>query len=140
MAIYQSLGIGDASFIADADLTDWQFRFVTVASTVGNVKKSTGASNPMPVGVLQNSPSAGQEARVTVLGFSKLVGLATATCDVRWGKFLGASNGGQGYVHNTGTGSAVQARWLDANVTSGSAIGQAFIFGIGFATCAIAAS
>lgn len=140
MAVYQSLGIADMTFTADADLTSWQYRFVTVASTVGNVKAATGASNPMPVGVLQNSPSAGQEARVTVFGPTKLVARDTGTCNVRYGKLLSASNGGQGYVHDTGTGSAVVARWLDAAITSGSAIGQAFVFGLGFATCAIAAS
>lgn len=142
MSISKSIGITGTTFIADEDLTAWQYRFVTVASAVNTVKKATGASNPAPLGVLQNSPSLGQEAHVVILGPTKLVGLCTSTCYVTWGKFLSASNGGQAVPNDTGTGSVVVARWLDANITTtgGSAIGSAFVFGIGYGSCAISAS
>lgn len=132
MAVYQ-WGF-DATFIADADLTTWQYRFVTVASTAGYVKAATGGSNPGPVGILQNSPSLGQEAQVRVFGFSKLVGRDDGTCNMAFGRFLAASNGGQGY--HPAAGSQFIGRWYDAAITTAnaSAIGQAFFYG-GLATC-----
>lgn len=142
MAVYKNIGIAPATFVADEDLTSAQYRFVTVASTPGYIKLATGASNPMPIGVLQNSPSLGQEASVMVIGFTKLVARDSSTCNVRYGKFITASAGGAAYVPDTGTGSAHLGRWLDANITTSaaSAIGQAFVNCGGFGSCGLAAS
>lgn len=137
MAVYQ-WGF-DATFIADADLTSWQYRLVTVASTAGYIKAATGGSNPGPVGVLQNSPSLGQEAQVRVFGFTKLVGRDDGTCNMAYGRYFSASNGGQAYV--PAAGSNLIGRWYDSGITTAnaSAIGQAFFFG-GLSGCMASAS
>ena len=141
MATNRDLGIADATFTADADLTAKQYFFVVPASTAGNVKLATGASDPTPVGVLQNSPSAGQEARGRVLGFSKVVAESTSTCGMKWGRFGAAGSTGAFVSGCTSglTGCAFNARWMDSNVNSGSVIGQVFLF-TNFAACANAGS
>lgn len=139
MAVINDLDITDATFTADADLTAKQYYFVTPASTVGNVKVATGASNPAPVGVLQNSPSAGEAARVRVLGFTKLVVESNNTSPVNWAKGITCASDGQAEVLFVAS-CPFNAVWYDANVTSGSAIGQAFLFGAGFSVCTAAAS
>lgn len=139
MATYQDL-IPDVSFIADVDMTTLQYRMVSVASTVGKVASATGASNPLPIGVLQNSPSAGQEARVRIFGISKIVAKTDGSCGMAYGRIFSASAGGQAW--SSGSESAqVFGMWLDANLAvSTSAIGRAFInFGT-FAGSAAAAS
>lgn len=138
MATYQDLNITDATFTADLDLTAKQYYFVMAASTAGKVTTSTGASNPAPLGVLQNSPSAGQEARVRVLGFSKLT-VEVGTSLVNWARYVFCASDGQGEAV-TGATCPINALWLDASVTSGSARGQVYLFGAGFGACPLAAS
>lgn len=137
MSAINDLGIGDATFTADADLTSKQYHFVTVASTAGNVKAATGASNPTPLGVLQNSPSAGEAARVRLVGPTKLVGENNSTCNVTWGRYVFSASDGQAESVLVAT-SPVNALWLDSNITTGSAIGQAYLFGAGFGSCPLA--
>ncbi len=135
MAHWYSIGITDMSFTADVDLTAAQYRFVTVASTAGNVTCNTGASNPTPVGVLQNSPSQGQEAKVRVLGPTKIVANTNSTSALIFGRFFTASDGGQAMASTSETGQVVLGRWLDATVAvSSCAIGQAFIWA-GLSVC-----
>lgn len=126
MATYHEINLTDAPFIADTDLTAKQYYWVTVASTAGYVKIATGASNPTPLGILQNSPSAGQEARVRLLGPSKSIG-ANAACNLAYGTMVVSGSGAQSETAN-GFG-LVNGRWLSANVTSGSVYGEVFIFG-----------
>ena len=141
MANYHFIGIQpDGNFQADVDFAACpatQYRFVTVASTAGKVKLGTGASNPMPVGVLQNSPSSGEAAQIVVVGFSKLVARAV-TCVVNYGDFVLAASDGVAQTMAVGNGSAMNARWYGPAVTTGSAIGDAYIFG--FAVCAVSGS
>ena len=132
MAHYHDSGIADVSFTADVDLTAKQYLFVTLASTMGNVKVATGASNPTVFGVLQNSPSAGQEARVRVLGFTKLVG-ENGTCNLTVGTFMTSGSDGQGESVAL-SGCPAVARWMGpTNSTAGSIIGEALLFG--FSAC-----
>ena len=71
---YFTAGAGiDETFIADANLSTCQYRFVTVASTAGYVTGANGASNPTPIGVLQNAPALGEIARVRVFGTTCVV-------------------------------------------------------------------
>jgi|SRR3990167_1531124 len=128
MANYRDIGISDAAFTADVDLTAKQYYFVQCASTQGNVGVATGTSNPVPIGILQNSPSLGQEAQVRVLGFSKLV------CDVdgngsnpAWRNFIYCASDGQGQGASV-TGSPVNALFVDTGFSSGSAIKQVYLF------------
>lgn len=62
-----------ATFPAGADLSASQFRFVKMsgASVVG-----VAAITDKPIGVLQNDPSQGKEAVVTIAGGTKLKGAA----------------------------------------------------------------
>lgn len=85
---------GDVSFIADQDLTAKQYTWVAPASAANTVASANGASNPAPFGVLQNSPSAGQEARVRMAGFSKVWCGATA-CIAQWGDYVVVASDGR---------------------------------------------
>lgn len=139
MAVTQDINITDCTFVADADLTAKQYHYVMPASTPGNVQIATGASNPAPIGVLQNSPSAGQEASVRALGFTKLVVEANSSSPVNWAKGITCASDGQGEVLTAAT-CPFNSVYYGANVTSGSAIGQAYLFGAGFCACMAAAS
>ena len=58
------------TFIAGEDLSNAQFRFVTLESD-GMVDQADAAAD-RPIGILQNKPKNGQAATVMVLGVSKL--------------------------------------------------------------------
>lgn len=119
---------GDVAFTADADLTTKQYHFVEAASTAGNVKIATGASNPTPLGVLQNSPSAGNEARVRLFGPSKVVA-ENGTCNLTFGKFGFSASDGQ-FETVTVSSSPFNARYIGANHTAaGSIFGEVFLYG-----------
>lgn len=139
MAHYIEIGISDAPFLADVDLTSYQYFFVIPASTAGYVKLATGASNPTPLGVLQNSPSQGQEARVRVIGFTKVKAVAPSGCGLAYGRFISASIGGHA-VPQAADDAAVLGRWLDTGLAvSSCVIGMAFINCAGFSSCSTAA-
>lgn len=97
MSNYFNVGITDAPFKADADLTAQQYKLVKLASTVGNVQAyddlAQDAASPLPVGILTNDPSAGQEAAVRLIGFTKAKA-RVSVCDLTYGAWLmGASDG-----------------------------------------------
>ncbi len=71
MANFSGMGL-DLPFSASGDLGDYQYRFVKVASTMMRVDAATGASNPVPIGVLQNDPYSGDSAIVRVAGVTKV--------------------------------------------------------------------
>lgn len=133
MAAARHLGIADAAFTAAVDLTAQQYRFVKPGSVVGEVNLATGGSDTAPIGVLQNSPSAGQEARVRVMGFSKVYAVAVSNSPIAYGNFIGVNLSAEAVRAITvGGASAVVGRWLDATVPStGSRFGECFIFGGG---------
>ena len=130
MANYRDLGISDAAFTADVDLTQKKYYFVKCASTTGNVEVATGTCNPVPLGILQNSPSLGQEAQVRVLGFSKLVcEVDVSGCNLAWRNFVYCASDGQGQGASV-TGSPFNALFVDTGFTSGSAIKQVYLLPI----------
>lgn len=138
MAKYHDMGIADISFIAAADLTAKQYHFVMPGSVFDEVVLATGASNGAPLGVLQNSPSAGQEARVRILGFTKLV-VENGTCTLGFGRNGFCASDGQGEMVTVAT-SPVNFRYLGPNVTvAGSYFGEALLLGgwgaSGLSTC-----
>ena len=115
---YFSFGIAPAPMKADEDLESYQWHAVMCASTTGNVASTTGACNKFAIGILTNSPSAGQEATVVMLGPTKacvrpngsdlfqgrlltvgsdavLEPWVTAGCPI-FGRYLGASSGTAG--------------------------------------------
>lgn len=128
MAKYRVRGADGAfPFTADADLTSHQYKMVAMASTPGNVKIGNGASNPGPLGVLQNSPSAGEGAKVMTDGFSKLKGRAS-TCNLVAGRPFVCASDGFAEAPATTNGSPVKGIWMGATISSGSGIGEALIF------------
>ena len=131
MAISYDIGITPTSFVSDVDFSACtaQYRAVAPASTAGNVKLGNGASNPAPMGVLLNSPSAGKPAEVCVFGPTWGT-VRVSTCIVSFGDYLVAASDGLFESHATSAGSALNARWFGPNVTTGSANGAIFFFGL----------
>ena len=130
MANYFHIGITPAPFIADEDLTGQQWKLVKAASTVGNVASTTSACNPMPIGVLVNDPSAGQEAAVVLFGPTKAKARANA-CTLDHGAWLKAASNGFFEPLGAVTGEALPAgRWFGANesTTDTSVLGNVFVF------------
>ena len=131
MAKYFSAGIAAVPFLADEDMSvRWQYRLVMAASTVGSVQKfdilDTATCPRVPLGVLQNDPSAGQEASVKMIGFSKVVG-QIGGCDLRQGGTLAASNSGAMIPGSEDSDGHTFGIWLGPTVTSGSAYGNALV-------------
>jgi len=136
MATARDMGIADVGFLADEDLTAKQYTIVKAASTANYVACANSVCSYGPLGVLQNSPSAGQEARVRLLGLTKIYGEMNGTCDLTYGGYVKAASTGR--VEPIGaTGCPAVGRWLSAAVTSGDVVGEVFWFPI--ATCTVAA-
>ncbi len=132
MAAARHLGIADAGFTAATDLTSKQYYFVMPGSVAGEVKIANGGSDVAPLGVLQNSPSAGQEARVRVLGFSKVYAVAVSGCEIGYGAFVQCNANGEAIrAIPTSPCMAVAGRWIDAAVSStASRYGECFVLGM----------
>ncbi len=134
MATWQDIGLLDLTFKADVDLTLHQYYFVSPASTAGNVGIATGGSNPAPFGVLQNSPSLGQEARVRPLGPTKLFIKTGSGSALGFGRYAMVNASGQGTAMATDGGSSIVARNLGAGVAvSSSQVIEAFVWPWAFA-------
>lgn len=131
MPLQRNIGISFTSFKADADYSAAcaQYKFVSPASTYGNVIVATGASNPAPIGVLVNSPSQNHAAEVSVLG-TVWVGACVNACILRPGRFITVGSHGYAEPVATAGGSPVCGRWVGPSVSSGSAIGEAIFFGM----------
>jgi len=118
MGKYSGWGF-DESFLADADLSAKQYRFVIPASTVGyvDVVSTAGAS---VLGVLQNDPRAGEEATVRILGTTIL--LVDSASAASYGKYLKAGSTGQGLGYQSLTASVYAVAMALNTVTSGSGV------------------
>lgn len=134
MARYQNDGISLATYIADADLSGSAnlYRFVRASSTYGNAQIATGGSNPGPLGVLHEAASAGQAIGVKTLGHTPLVG-RNSGCNLLIGNYIVcASDGVAQSASAVGDADGLSwGRWLGPNITSGSAVGEAVLFGSG---------
>lgn len=67
---------------AGEDLSAKQYRFVKISS--GKAVACSGATDK-PIGVLQNSPTSGQEASITVAGGTKIVSSASIAAGITIG-------------------------------------------------------
>lgn len=105
MATY-NYGI-DLPFSASGDLTNKQYYFVIPSGAAKRVQVATGASNPAPLGVLQNDPRTGEEATVRVWGVSKVV--ADADTAIAYGDFLTSGSTGMAVVNTNGSSVAAVA-------------------------------
>ena len=130
MANYFNAGISEVSFVADEDLSAWQWKLVMAASTTGNVQKHdilhTAASPRSPMGVLVNSPSLGQEASVKCLGFAKGYALAGA-CILTNGALLTYYNAGLFRPASQDTDDPIVGIWFGPDATSGSIYGNVLL-------------
>ena len=117
------------NFTADEDLTGQQWKLVKAASTVGNVASATSSCAPMPIGILANDPSSGQEALVAVFGFIKAKGRVNA-CFLSHGVFVSpASDGFVEPALGTAGTEPIFGRWFGPRVTTvdASLLGNTFI-------------
>lgn len=130
MANYFNAGISEVSFLADEDLSAWQWKLVMAASVVGNVQKHdilpTAACPRWPVGVLVNSPSVGQEASVKSLGFVKGYALVTG-CYLNFGALLSIRNAGLFVSASDDTSDPIFGVWFGPDATSGSIYGNVLL-------------
>ena len=67
-----------ATLVAGEDLSAKQYHFVKINNGTGQAEAVDGATD-RPVGVLQNNPTAGQEAEVLIVGGTKVVAGGTAS-------------------------------------------------------------
>ena len=133
MANYFDAGVSEVSFLADEDLAAWQWKLVMAASSDGYVQKCdilpTATCPRMPIGVLTNSPSMGQEASVKCLGFTKGYALGWASvggtgCPLQFGSLLSYYNVGLFRAASDDTDDPIVGIWYGPNVTSGSVYGS----------------
>jgi hypothetical protein len=130
MARYHEDGIQPASYEADVDLSAAcaLYRFARAASGQNKVNLANGASNPAVLGVMQNCASQGHPVAVKTHGHTLVVGRAAA-CNLTHGRFIVSGSDGVAEAPATTNGSPVCGRWLGPTITSGSAIGEALLFG-----------
>ena len=136
MAKYFNAGLAPVSFLADEDLTAYQWHLMMASSapgycqlldqiSPGDVVGETG-SGRMPIGVLTNSPSLGQEATVKVIGFTKAKAMVGG-CYLFNGALLTASNNGQFRSASDDATDPIFGIWFGPSITSGSAIGNVML-------------
>jgi hypothetical protein len=85
------------TLVAAADLSAKQYTFVKLDAS-GQAAACSGATD-IPVGVLQNAPTAGQEAEVLVVGGTKIV----AGAAIGEGALVGTSAAGKAVALVAGT-------------------------------------
>lgn len=132
MARHFNDGIVPVSYTADEDLTTWQYKPVQLTASGGNtVEKCISASQPTPIGILQNDPSAGQEASVKCIGFTKAHCQINSTCYLYPGNLLMVACDQGGLMPVGVSGCAVVGRWVDELQTaSGSHVGNVLFYGL----------
>lgn len=106
------------SFEAGADLSAKQFYFVKMSAN-NTVTVCAGVTD-VPIGVLQNKPTSGQTAEVTVCGITKVSGDA----DLAYGNLIGTSADGQAaaYAAGTDTTKYVVGQVIDDNGAAGGLV------------------
>ncbi len=121
----------DLPFSACGDANTWQYNFVTT-SGAGSEKRftiCTGASGPVPLGVLQDDPQSTLPGAVRVFG-STLVKMDATGTAIGYGDFISCGSTGMAVIT---AGSTVQGIALTAVSAGASIIGEAFIFPGGWA-------
>lgn len=86
---------------ASADLSAKQYHYVKMSGE--KTVTVTAAVTDVPVGVLQNNPTSGQEAEIVCIGVTKVVGDE----DLAAGDIIGTSNDGQAQKVVVGTETTV---------------------------------
>lgn len=117
MAYEFSNAVVKVSRVAGADLSAAQYKFVKLDPATGNVVAVDGATD-RPLGVLQNSPTAGQIAEVTIVGGSKVE--AGGSASVGQALFSNASALGVTLAYGTTGSAAFVAGTFVENAASGA--------------------
>jgi len=84
------------TLVAAADLSALQYTFVKLDSAG---KAAAAAATDIPIGVLQNAPTSGQEAEVLIVGGTKIV----AGAAISEGALVGTSSTGKAVALVAGT-------------------------------------
>ena len=113
----QSQSVFDYTFLAAADYTSSQYKFVylTAANTVTVVDSTTD----YPTGVLQNDPYTGQGATVRMQGTTKVVSDGSGTAITYWDPVRSDTSG---RAVKAATGEEVIGRALTASSAAGTII------------------
>jgi hypothetical protein len=105
------------TLVAGEDLSAKQFYFVKINSS-GQAVACSGATDK-PIGVLQNDPTSGKEAIVTVVGGTKVV----ASASIDEGALIGTASSGKADAKTPGTdtteyvvGSVILAAGADGEI------------------------
>lgn len=120
MATYSGQGI-DIPVTASGDLNSVQFRFVTKGGADKNVIQATGASNPYPIGVLQNDPRDGETANVRIWGTSKVY-VDAAASQLVYGGLVTCGSTGLAVPEGATSGSAPIVGMMLTSISSGSGV------------------
>ena len=117
----------DLPFLANGDFTSsgssTQYRFVRLGSTVGQVARATGGSNPNAIGVAQEAPNAaGLEVPVRVWGVTQVYGNADSGSPITYGCYLTSASDGQAIPQGSTSGSAVVNAIALETLSSGCAV------------------
>ena len=121
--------VADELFTAATDLSSRQYYFVVAGAVAGEVTVATGASNPTPLGVLQNAPTASTLARVRIFGKTTLQA-SPNSCNIGYGRFISCNACGGG-ISSLENACVTLGRWLSAS-TATCTTGTAFINCAGF--------
>jgi len=83
-------------FEAAEDLTNDQYRILILDTSTGKVRRPDHATNDVPLGVLQNTPGAGEAASVMLIGLSKIrFGETVATNEWIKHEYVSAADAGK---------------------------------------------
>jgi hypothetical protein len=132
MANLKEDGIFSVTFRANEDLSAKQYYCAAPASTANYVNVADGASNPTPIGVIQddNADTVGDAVQVKMWGLTKAVvaacDLVGNACVMAFGHFLVAGSDGKLYAAGSGTDISATARALESVTTETSAIISVF--------------
>ena len=94
---YESIGTDIGTFTASADLSSKQYYFVKMSGD--NTVTVCAAVTDKPIGVLQNKPTSGQAAEITVSGETKVSSDAALTA----ANIIGTAADGQAAAYVAGT-------------------------------------
>ena len=133
--------VWDEYFKAGVDMsaTCALYKWVQPGSIFGEVVPATGGSNPYPLGVLQNSPTAGSLARVRFMGKS-LLATCMAACSLNNGGWITAGSAGVGIAAPC---TLANARYAGSGLASALVplqYADVYLLGPSFSTCVSTAS
>ena len=133
-------GLSSQTAYCDEDLSSAVCHCCAAASAADWMGLANGASNPAPMGILQDGDVKGQLCRWKPQGYSFAIVAACDVsgnaCEIKLGTYL--RTGSDGHLYATGGGDAIMnARSYDT-LSTGSGILNVFFFGA--AGCAMAAS